>query len=233
MKNQNKIFSLSNLKDVTIHEILTDPPLVALIVTNLVIVVNSFLGNVNLFNILWLYWIQSVIIGLFNALNILTARKYSTEGVESNFKLTKISITLFFCFHYGLFHLVYAVFLSVFSSMNGHFAPTDFSVLKYGAIAFFMNYLFEFVYLKFKRTDFVKTVNLANLMLTPYKRIIPMHLSIMVMGFMVAFNGPELTARSGFITTFFVSLKTIIDVFTHLHHHREDSLDRLKNNPKL
>ena len=65
--------------------------------------------------IVWIYWFQSITIGLFNFIDLLTAKNFDS----GSFKLNDEPVTarnkgctaFFFLAHYGLFHIGYAVFL--------------------------------------------------------------------------------------------------------------------------
>ena len=94
----------------------------SLIFSNLLVIVFAVVDNLSALDILWIYWTQSVIIGIFNFIKILSLREFSTEGFRQGNKQvlptrgTKISTAIFFLFHYGFFHVIYAVFLGGFSN---------------------------------------------------------------------------------------------------------------------
>jgi hypothetical protein len=78
---------------------------------------------------------------------------------------------------------------------------------------FFVNYLGEFIF-TFKR-DQSTIYSLPKLMMAPYKRIIPMHLTIILSGFVLA-GGVIMPSDPNTIILFiFIGLKTIIDLITH------------------
>ncbi len=67
--------------------------------------------------LIWPFWFQSVIIGVFNVRRMLCLRTFSTKGLSSNGKRVpeteagKRSTAWFFAAHYGLFHLFFAIAL--------------------------------------------------------------------------------------------------------------------------
>ena len=164
--------------------------------------------------ILIIYWIQSVIIGLFNFFRILGLKEFSTEGFMVNgrsvnpTRKTKIQVAWFFAFHYGFFHLIYAIFLiSVF------IAPKDsgtisLSLILGSAAIFFANHLFSFFYNRNRDTG---EENIGQIMFLPYARILPMHLMIIF--------GVFLKGTIGIII--FISMKTIADLTMHIFEHKD------------
>jgi len=132
--------------------------------------------------ILWIYWGQSVAIGLINVIRILSLHEFSTSGFTSGGRpvpetpASKVSTALFFSVHYGMFHLVYAVFLA-----SGKFAgafPAAATWTVWGNIATFA-VAHAIPLVKGGGNDLrQKRPNLGSLMFYPYLRIIPMHLTI-------------------------------------------------------
>ncbi|MGD2250096.1 MAG: DUF6498-containing protein [Candidatus Methanofastidiosia archaeon] len=158
--------------------------------------------------IMVVYWVQSVIIGGFNVVRILSLKKFSTEGFYMNDKpvpqnkRAKTQTATFFAFHYGFFHFIYLVFLLVDSgSVNLTY------VLMGGAI-FFFDHLFSFKH-NIKR-DEQKIQNIGHLMFFPYARIIPMHIAIMM--------GGALYGSTSHLIIFF-GLKTLADGIMHVVEH--------------
>ncbi|MBK7289368.1 MAG: hypothetical protein IPI78_03445 [Chitinophagaceae bacterium] len=127
--------------------------------------------------IVWIYWFQSIIIGFFNFLELLTAKNTSGEITATNnssVKFTKGCAAWFFLFHYGTFHLVYFVFLLV------DFDSTSVKklVLLLGIATFFLESMIGFI--RHKAIEKTEKVNIGLLFFLPYLRIIPMHLMILL-----------------------------------------------------
>ena len=81
--------------------------------------------------ILWIYWAQSVIIGFFNFIDILTLQKVQVGSWKEDDKIVsdaraKGCASFFFLFHYGFFHLAYLIFIFAFVKTTGQF---DFNFL--------------------------------------------------------------------------------------------------------
>src|SRR4030042_6437502 len=95
-----------------------------LILSNLVAIGLAVWEHWNLPTIMWLYWWQSVTIGIFNFFRILKVKDISTEGLLINgkpaepTKKTQRYIAFFFLAHYGGFHLAYMIFLFFMTITN-------------------------------------------------------------------------------------------------------------------
>jgi len=157
----------------------------SLLISNLLIAFFTIIEKQSVLNVLWVYWFQSVTIGVFNFFKIISLKEFTADGLKINDKPVKktsnakIGVAVFFLIHYGFFHFVYAMFLfsfvSVGSISNG---ALDVTFILLTSLIFFVNYIIEFVF-SFRREQ--STVqSLPKLMMAPYKRIIPMHLTIIL-----------------------------------------------------
>ena len=94
-----------------------DPSLWGVIIGNLVSIYFAFSQGWALSQIMWIYWGQSVIIGVMNVIRMLALKDFTTKGMSQNgepvpeTQAAKNGMAAFFAFHYGFFHFVYAVFL--------------------------------------------------------------------------------------------------------------------------
>jgi len=191
-----------------------DPSLWFLLLSNLATVFFATKENWNLSTIMWVYWFQSITIGVFNFIRILQLKEFSTEGFKINGQPaqptqgTKIFTAFFFLFHYGFFHFVYMIFLLTGTFTKAYGNTPNFIELKYiflTALLFFINHLFSYFYNRPKDT---KKQNIGSLMFYPYARIIPMHLTIILGSFFVS------------ALPFFLILKTFSDAVMHIVEHK-------------
>lgn len=185
------------------------PTVWPLLIVNLVTIVFAVVEHWSLPTILWTYWVQSVLIGLFQCLKMLHLKKFSTDGFTMNGRSvlpteeTKRRTAGFFLLHYGLFHFVYAIFLA---STNG---SVDVFAVAVAGIAFAANHVIS--YRSNKALDEARVRNIGSLMFFPYLRIIPMHLAAMLL---IPFAG------SVFSLMMFLSFRTAADVIMHYVEHR-------------
>src|SRR3989338_9301463 len=88
------------------RNLLSDPSLWFLMVSNFVTIFFATKENWNVSIIMWVYLFQSITIGFFNFIRILQLKEFSTEGFKINSKSaqstqrTKIFTAFFFLFHY-------------------------------------------------------------------------------------------------------------------------------------
>src|SRR3989344_7224626 len=97
--------------------ILMNLSLISLLLSNFLVIILAIVQKWDTSTVLLVYWIQSIIIGFFQFLRILSLKKFSTENFKINNQpaspttQTKIFTAFFFAFHYGFFHFIYAIFL--------------------------------------------------------------------------------------------------------------------------
>lgn len=157
-----------------------DPALLFLLAGNLYCIwyYNKYPGGFA--TVVWIYWFQSVIIGLFNFLQLLTFTNQipNTDTIENTKgTLSGGCAAWFFLLHYGGFHLGYFFVLlfkfDVFSVKK--------IVLLIGIAVFLLESLLNFI--RVKREEKSIQVNAGMLFFLPYLRIIPMHLMILLPAF--------------------------------------------------
>lgn len=199
---------------------LRDPSTWALILSNTLTIALALDQQWSLIRLLWVYWFQSVIIGVVNFARLLELENFSTESLRINDRAvarTKATLTeaaSFFALHYGMFHVVYAVFLGVgyVLGLSGDLpglgvGRVPSSSLIYPALAvvgFGVNHVFSFLHYR----DELWGANVATVMFRPYARILPMHLTIILAAFLGHAALP-----------FFLVLKAFADVAMHVREH--------------
>ena len=169
--------------------------------------------------LIWVYYIQNLIIGYFNFKRMKSLKNFSTSGLRMNKKPVpetekgKDSTAFFFLIHYGFFHLIYFIFLLKGCSLN----LLTFLSIAVSAIIFYFNH--QYSYQINHERDLAGCPNLGHLMFIPYLRVVPMHL-------VVIFGAISFTNSLLGLLIFSV-LKTISDVLMHIVEHR--ILQKIKN----
>ena len=190
------------------------PSAYVLLATNLIPLVGVLLHNWTVFQVLLLYWCENVVVGGFNVLRMLTARPKSEVAWAM-----KLLMIPFFCVHYGMFTFIHGmIVVAMFgggATLGGSSGTTLLHAVRGAGItipvaalvashgfSFFHNYLGGGEY---------QRVFLPQLMFRPYGRIVVLHLTVLLGGFLVMALGAPVAA-----IVFLVGLKTAIDLGAHL-----------------
>jgi len=167
-----------------------------LILANLVTIIVAVILHWNIRDVMWVYWAQSVIIGSITIFRILLMKHVFAAG--------------FFLVHYGMFHLGYFFFLYYFNDFNEQStAAVPVAGIAACSLVFLVNHIFSSWH-NWKR-EISRKRDPGSMMLIPYMRIIPMHLTIIF--------GSNYATSTKTLALFLV-LKTIMDVIMHLVEHR-------------
>jgi len=162
--------------------------------------------------VLAVYWGQSIAIGVINVIRILSLEEFSTAGFSSGGRPVpettagKVMTARFFALHYGIFHLVYALFL--FSGRSHLGTLTGWMPLSILANVAIFAGTHAWPLIASRGRDYRGKPNLGVLMFYPYLRILPMHLAI-IFGAMFASALP-----------LFIVLKTAADFGMHAVEHK-------------
>jgi hypothetical protein len=199
------------------------PSVIALLLANLVPIFGVLVFGWEVFPLLFLFWSENVIVGVFNVLKMLAANPESPLTWAG-----KLFIIPFFCVHYGMFTFVHGIFVVGF--FGGQFkqgapfpdADLFWRVLRENhlgwailgltlsrGISFVTNYLGSGEY---------RRASLPQLMQQPYGRVVVLHLTILGGGFlMVALRSPVV----GLVLL--VGLKIALDLRGHFKERRKFS----------
>jgi Family of unknown function (DUF6498) len=167
--------------------------------------------------VVWIYWFQSITIGLFNFIELLTVKNFDA----GSFKLNDQPVTAsnqgcaawFFLVHYGFFHLGYAIFLLIQIGVS----KVDKTILLVGVAVFFLEAILNFI--RQKQMERKVQINVGVMFMLPYLRVIPMHLMILL----PAFLGwkPSLI---------FLLLKMGADILSFLFYHKIYGKNKIADN---
>lgn len=192
------------MKQTSFQKILRDPAMWSLISLNLFFIYEFKDDPGQYTSIIWLYWCQSVLIGIFNFLDMITLKDVDVSNMTFNnkpatAKQAKGCLPFFFLFHYGIFHIVYFVFLLVDFKLS----DTNFSYLKLALGGVLLQQIIHFTQSKIKYSQ--QPGNIGTMFFIPYLRIVPMHLTILL---------PKFLGWTPALT--FLILKTVFDVLGQL-----------------
>ena len=195
----------------------TEPSLIFLILSNLITMAAAIFQHWNVNDLMLAYWGQSVIIGLASFIKILTLKNFDSSGMTMNGKIIDVSsaakntAAFFFLIHYGIFHLVYGMFLISFSAAGSSSSINFLSIFSIWGL-FFINHFISLISHWPKERETKQ--NLGKMMFFPYFRIIPMHLTII-------FGGAAGLLHKSLAILIFMGLKTFADLAMHLVEHQK------------
>ncbi|MBN1521729.1 MAG: hypothetical protein JW928_04280 [Candidatus Aureabacteria bacterium] len=181
------------------------------------------------FPLLLLFWIENIIVGVFNVLRMLFC-----DPKDPLKWLGKLFMIPFFTFHYGMFTGVHGLFvILMFGGLQITGGPDEafkkawplifeyrlfyavFGLVASHAFSFIMNYILKGEYLKESSGD---------LMGKPYSRVVILHVTIIIGGFlMMALRSPE----TGLL--FLLVLKICFDLNAHIREHKKTAEKLVKS----
>jgi hypothetical protein len=169
--------------------------------------------GMSLRDLLTVYWVQSIVIGVSFFIRMVNLKAYSTELMTSDGKimpgpkLTPRAAAGAFLLGYAIAHVLY-YFLIVFEPK----APRDPLAtlgLALGCIAFAVNHSYSLFHNM--RLDAAGRPNLISMQYVPYLRILPMHFMGLVL---------HMVGGSALAVLVFLFVKTLADVAAHTVEHR-------------
>lgn len=217
--SKNIKFSVSSNFSLNISDIFKDSSSISLFLSNLMVIFLAIAFNWNLAELLWIYLVQSLIIGFFQFIKILDVNKFSLEGInffdfdfQSNIKI-KVVLAIFFVFHYGFFHLVYLSFIK-----SSYFID-NFEAVITASIIFFINHFYSFIINR--ANDKKSEKNLSQMMGLPYIRIFPIHFVVLTGAFFSGFINNYIYQK--FLIFVFLLIKTLADSTMHKYEHEQQN----------
>ena len=197
------------------------PSVVALILANLVPVAGVICFGWEVFPLMFLFWSENVIVGVFNVLRMIFAMF---------FKVGVLPMIPFFCVHYGLFTYVHGVFVvALFGggiNQHGGFpSPEMFwqimreNHLSWAVLGLAVSRGISFATNYVGQGEF-RRITPGQLMAQPYGRIVVLHVALLGGAFLIqALHSPM------FGLLVLVALKIILDLAGHLRERSKFSTD--------
>jgi ribosomal protein S27AE len=187
-----------------------DRSALVLIAANLAALAIAWRAGMSLRELMMVYWIQSVIIGICSFVRILSLERFDPSNLNIGKRPVqettgdKLKVACFFLLHYGFFHFGYLIFVL---SERSHDSRASAGGYLLCALVFALNHGYSL--LKNVALDARGRPSIGTLMFLPYARVFPMHLTIL-------FGG---TFFAGAFALF-GGLKILADVAMHtLEHH--------------
>lgn len=189
--------------------ILGRPSVAFLIVINLIPLVGVFALGWDVGFLMLIYWMETVVIGLFNIPKLLTSRGRNKDRPWWLVWLGNSFITAFFCFHYGMFNFGHVTFLKSLFDLPA--VGPDVLIVAGGLS---LSHAFSLIVNWFGKREY-EDVTVNEQMFKPYGRVIIMHVAILLGGFFL--NGGNRGALGPLILL--IAMKTGFDVMAHAVSH--------------
>lgn len=199
---------MSNLK-----KTISYPSVIVLIVVNLIPLIGVLFFQWDIFTIIFLYWLESAVIGIFNFFKMIKIN----GGLNSN-------MLPFFIIHYGGFTLgtlILIIFLfrpdlqQTSSELQAFFIALDYARELLLALFFLIvSHSLSFIYNFMEKKEYLQT-NLGQQMIAPYKRVVIMNLVIILSSYWLK------DVMNIMTIVILVVLKIIFDLLAHLREHRK------------
>lgn len=211
------------------------PSSIVLVVANLMPIAGVLWLDWQVFDILMLYWTESVIVGAVNVLRMMSSRAAhplagmlpggkgkqvdaALDQLSHNYPVNRIKwfVIPFFVVHYGMFCFGHLSAVTGIFSESG-MAGLGQTTVEYSDRAFWIavaaiaiSHLYSY-YANFLGREEYKRTGIGALMRRPYGRIVTMHLTIIFGGFLVVWLGNPLP-----MLLVLVIAKSVYDL--RLHH---------------
>lgn len=180
--------------------------LLVLIIANTIPLFGVVFFDWSLFNVILIYWVENVVVWLFNIFRMIKVR-----GSKIDSRLVR-----FFTVHFGLFTFVHG---KVVMQIFGENESVDVFSLALGFFALLVSHGYSF-FANFIHGGEYKKVSVDKLFWRPYGRIFVLHLSI----FALAYAVQEIqTPLYGLV--FFVLAKMVVDGWGHVREHARKNLN--------
>ena len=209
-------------------------PIVSLTVANLVPLIGVIFLGWDAAAIVLLYWIENLIVGFYNIMRMMLV-KVDSRGRQ----LKKLFMIPFFCVHFGGFCAVHGFFLLTFFKIGSPgkaleapeawmgpliFLQLLYSVvmqlwhsrppgLEWPALGLFISHGVSFIRNFINGQEYL-TLKMNQIMTRPYKRIVLMHVAIILGGVLIMKLGSPVV-----LLCVLIFLKIVMDIWLHVKSH--------------
>jgi hypothetical protein len=201
------------------------PSGVLLILVNLIPIFGVLYLNWNAYDVIVLYWVENIVIGICNIPRILLAQKRTFTNPflgrgPGEFDFSDFAGNLFmsgfFTIHYGVFTLVHGIFiLNLIARKSTFLINKDFSGITVFFIALLISHGYSLITNYIVKEEY-KHRSAQEAMMKPYGRVIVIHLTI-ILGAIISQILPSV------LIIIFVLMKTLFDLGLHLKSHYNSS----------
>ncbi|SHJ39026.1 DUF6498-containing protein [Flavobacterium haoranii] len=184
------------------------------------------IGRLSATEFVIVYALETIIIGIFHAIKMLTITFGS--NYMKNDKAKGVGLTLFFLVHYGFFVFIQTTFFFVFLSMGDDRISDSFGLsniitvlqfegIQVALVLMLFSHIFKF-WFNFYNNQRYQNVEIGLYMFQPYVRIIIQQFVAIVPGFFIIFGNGGLA-----VAIVLILIRTIVDIF----------LSQIKNDERM
>lgn len=205
----------------------TRTSVLALLAANLVPLGGVAFFNWGVFSLVFLFWIENLIVGAFNVVRMILVKAEDPGGTAA-----KLFLIPFFCVHYGFFTMVHGVFVFALFGEQGPGGPFPSwgrvvgavreEHLGWAVLGLTLSHGYSLV-TNYLRGGEYRRATLPQLMIQPYGRIVVLHVALLGGGFLLLALGSP--AAGLFLL---LGLKVVLDVKAHLWERRRFGPDSSK-----
>ncbi len=189
--------------------------ILALILANLAPLAGVFLWGWGAGAIVLLYWVENLIVGLYNVMKIALAKP--DDSVRDEFGMAAVP---FFCVHYGGFCFAHGIFVLLLASAakggepSMERVPVLFGQILWPSLGLLISHGVSFVMNTLVHQEY-KTLTVRKQVWQPYGRIAVLHIGILLAMFVLMPLG-----TSAALLAALVVVKTGADVYLYARAHR-------------
>ena len=204
------------------------PSVMALFAANGVPVLGVLFLGWELFPLIFVYWLENGVVGVFTMLKLLTNRAPASNRLTSHepnpftwwesrrirFNWWNLGLVLFFIVHYGVFWQGHGAFVCWLFGEKGDTVMRTPQIivrcgLQYTLLALVLSHGFSFAYNYIGRGEY-KSMPSVELMFAPYRRVIVLHLFVLFGGIVLMALG---VSRIGLLLL--AAVKIVADLHGH------------------
>jgi hypothetical protein len=189
------------------------PSLAALLFGNCVPLFGALVFHWNVFDIVALYWLENWVIMFFTALRMVIVKPEEPWWM-------KFFFVPFFMLHFGLFTAGHGVFFALVAGPDEAFILAALLGVLPALLAVFLSHGISFVEHFLMSGDWKKKTSVRALMIRPYRRVVVMHLTVMV-GVLFTILFPSTLI----LPIVLILFKTTADAWAHLSVHSTAQAD--------
>ena len=188
---------------------------VVLVLANLIPLVGVFAWGWSVFDVVLVYWLENLVIGVLNGVKILCL----TNEKDGVFQIEKLFFTPFFLVHYGIFSFVHGKFVFSLLGEGERMSHIPQLIASGGLGMAFASLVVSHVFSFF--TNFIgggeyRRNEVSKQMFAPYGRVAVLHIAILFGAFVIQVMNTPL-----FLLVLLIGGKIALDLKLHYRSHRQ------------